>query len=498
MMDCARTSTARLAGRGPEEVRAQDSRDREADRLVEDWITSRIDGVGRRQGPAPGPSSSPVGSPVRRVPGQSPPDARQSPRQQGWKRLRPEHRGDLTVVHLLDGQLIHEGPLAELRGELRDLSAAGCSRIVLNLAKVEQVSSQFLEIVTTLDRLCSARPGGCLKLCKVGEDVRRLIELCGLERYFKVEPDLQSALDGPWPTPGELVPRELLDCLDERSAPRPPVERSTGQGVEARAPGPSGFLTIRRDGNVLGTLRIPEQGLRIGRDAPCELRLRHRSVSRVHAWIGRRDGGFWLDDLGSSNGTMVEGTLIRSSSSLLEGLASFAIGPYQLELSRSGGMPAGAGRPAGSPDPEGGRESPIWEATGDPETPEATSTQVDASAPEGVRLERINDVLVLSPVVSQLDREEAIEALRESLDGLMRRPDAAVNVVMNLAPVACLSGRAIGVIMAHHLKLRRQGGGLRLAQPAPAVRVALEVVGLQSLIEMFPSLDEAVLDAWPR
>jgi anti-anti-sigma factor len=502
MMDCARTSSAHLADRGPDEVRAQDVRDREADRLVEDWITSRIDRVSHRSSAVSGPGPMSIESSIRRVHPRATHDATRSAQSQGWKRLRLDHRGDVTVVQVLDHQLIHETPLAELRGELRDLTAAGCSRIVLNLARVEQVSSQFLEILTTLDRLCSSRPGGCLKLCKIGPEVRRIIELCGLERHFEVAADLPSALEGAWPKAGGLVPIELLDSLDGRSgrgsAPRPEVDSRSSPIEAAQGPGPQVFLTIRREGSVLGTLRIPENGLRIGRDTPCELRLRHQSVSRVHAWVGRRDGRFCLEDLGSSNGTTIGGERLRSSSRGLKHVDSFSIGPYQLELS---GVEAHDRNAQTSSDPFSRRierETPEGpDPGGDAEMPDASSSDLGASPTACVRLERIDDVLILSPVVSQLDREETIEALRESLDWLVRRPEAAVNVVINLAPVACLSGRAIGLIMAHHLKLRRHGGSLRLAQPAPAVMVALEVVGLQSLIETFPSLDDAVLNPWP-
>jgi FHA domain/Domain of unknown function (DUF1707) len=60
----------------------------------------------------------------------------------------------------------------------------------------------------------------------------------------------------------------------------------------------------------LPKLLLPEPGpypLRIGRDLACGLRIAHDSVSRVHAEL-RREGELWvLRDLGSMNGTWING-----------------------------------------------------------------------------------------------------------------------------------------------------------------------------------------------
>lgn len=53
-----------------------------------------------------------------------------------------------------------------------------------------------------------------------------------------------------------------------------------------------------------------DEAMRIGRDEDCGLRLRHPSVSRVHAEL-RGEGGSWrLRDLGSKNGTHVDGSRV--------------------------------------------------------------------------------------------------------------------------------------------------------------------------------------------
>jgi hypothetical protein len=57
-------------------------------------------------------------------------------------------------------------------------------------------------------------------------------------------------------------------------------------------------------------LMLPEPGpfpLRIGRDPGCGLRLSDDSVSRAHAELRRADGSWLLRDLGSMNGTWING-----------------------------------------------------------------------------------------------------------------------------------------------------------------------------------------------
>ncbi|MEV7244885.1 MULTISPECIES: DUF1707 and FHA domain-containing protein [unclassified Streptomyces] len=65
----------------------------------------------------------------------------------------------------------------------------------------------------------------------------------------------------------------------------------------------------------------PEGGhpLRIGRDPANGLRLNHDTVSRVHAEL-RRQGGMWiLRDLGSTNGTTVNGRRVTGAVVVREG-----------------------------------------------------------------------------------------------------------------------------------------------------------------------------------
>src|SRR2546421_6402937 len=54
----------------------------------------------------------------------------------------------------------------------------------------------------------------------------------------------------------------------------------------------------------------------VGRKEDCDLRLDHKSVSKMHCVIVKTDGLLLLRDLGSTNGTRVNGTRIRRAALL--------------------------------------------------------------------------------------------------------------------------------------------------------------------------------------
>ncbi|WP_409468904.1 FHA domain-containing protein [Streptomyces sp. HC307] len=59
--------------------------------------------------------------------------------------------------------------------------------------------------------------------------------------------------------------------------------------------------------------------LRIGRDPGSGLRLNHETVSRVHAELSRQGGMWVLRDLGSTNGTTVNGRRVIGAAVVREG-----------------------------------------------------------------------------------------------------------------------------------------------------------------------------------
>ncbi|MEU1304927.1 DUF1707 and FHA domain-containing protein [Streptomyces shenzhenensis] len=110
------------------------------------------------------------------------------------------------------------------------------------------------------------------------------------------------------------------------------------RGVLGAVEAVSGFtVRLRRAWHAerLPKLLLPHpaagQALRIGRDPANGLRLNHETVSRVHAELSRQGGMWVLRDLGSTNGTSVNGrrvigaAVVRAGDQVAFGRATFRL-----------------------------------------------------------------------------------------------------------------------------------------------------------------------------
>jgi len=75
----------------------------------------------------------------------------------------------------------------------------------------------------------------------------------------------------------------------------------------------NGCLVVIR-GARLGT-RVPLDNAQIivGRDSSCDFQISERNVSRAHCRITRHSEAYWLEDLGSTNRTMLNGVAVEQS-----------------------------------------------------------------------------------------------------------------------------------------------------------------------------------------
>lgn len=79
-------------------------------------------------------------------------------------------------------------------------------------------------------------------------------------------------------------------------------------------------VLVMREGELSGqrwTIANPE--FLIGRGNDCDIILPERQVSRYHVKIKRQDGGFWLEDLDSKNGTHLNGEQVKGSVPISDG-----------------------------------------------------------------------------------------------------------------------------------------------------------------------------------
>lgn len=138
----------------------------------------------------------------------------------------------------------------------------------------------------------------------------RLAEALGTDREALVQQALHALLrfHGALPAePGEgttqpqreAVARRVLDTArDLERAISPATGPATAPGV---APGEAPVLWLHGERGPLA--RVEGERFLIGRGRHCDLVIESAKVSREHAVIRREEDGWWIEDLGSSNGT---------------------------------------------------------------------------------------------------------------------------------------------------------------------------------------------------
>jgi len=80
------------------------------------------------------------------------------------------------------------------------------------------------------------------------------------------------------------------------------------------------------------TIDIVKDLIVVGRKEECDLRLEHKSVSKMHCVIVKTDGLLLLRDLGSTNGTRVNGTRVRRAALLPNDQLSIASYKFRVHL----------------------------------------------------------------------------------------------------------------------------------------------------------------------
>ena len=94
------------------------------------------------------------------------------------------------------------------------------------------------------------------------------------------------------------------------------------------------IVSIRRQGAEPRTVTVAGAEAVLGKQPDCQVVLADSKVSRRHARLFERDGRVFVEDLGSTNGTLVAGRAIEGEMPLADG-AAFEIGPFELSVSPS-------------------------------------------------------------------------------------------------------------------------------------------------------------------
>src|ERR1039458_8432851 len=101
-----------------------------------------------------------------------------------------------------------------------------------------------------------------------------------------------------------------------------------------------GVLTVRDEG--VARRYVFEQQAVVGRDRDCDIRLASGSVSRRHALVEKTPNGWVVRDLGSANGTRVNGARVTEAP-LVAG-AAVMFGEVEALFAVESREPTGAGR----------------------------------------------------------------------------------------------------------------------------------------------------------
>lgn len=453
----------------------------------------------------------------------SAPSGRRDLQTRHWARIAAHRGRSVVVIRLLDQLLIRESVIEELADEINDLIRAGDRRIVLSFAQVERMSSQIVAVVTRIHHCCATAPGGMLKVCGLRPDVADVFRLIGLGGSLVVCPDEEAALTSPWPQrPGPRpLPVSILAALtgphrrpEPEYEPGPPDHGGEGMPEHEDETGTNGtpsFVWLIAETDLADLPKgcvIPVSSNRfvIGSGSACDLRLPMPGPSRPHAAIERRGRFLRLVGLDSGEVTAVNGRVLDATTTPLRSGDRIRLGSVVLKLVVINGLGdfsqiddlviSWLKIDDGSPDANG-------EAATDEYASDEYATVEDVPVEEdegsctetGLRFKVVQDVLVVTPKIAEVDDEATVDQLRQGLAELSALPLPG-HVVLNFSHVGYINSRWLGALMAYLLRLERAGGSLRICELHSRVLTVLEQFRMTALIEVFATVEDAVLTAW--
>ena len=128
------------------------------------------------------------------------------------------------------------------------------------------------------------------------------------------------------------VARSALRELRRSGAPAPQetgLHQIDGGG---REPATDAWLVVLRGGGLDAGERFDLfGGLSIGRSSDADVRIEDRFASQIHARVQSRKGDYYVEDLGSTNGTYLNGSPVRAEAKLRD-LDQIRIGDTELRF----------------------------------------------------------------------------------------------------------------------------------------------------------------------
>lgn len=125
--------------------------------------------------------------------------------------------------------------------------------------------------------------------------------------------------------------RSVTADLRARSPASGSPRSDTPRAAKARPP--RSVVVLNEKGGKAESHQLDGDQLQIGRADACQVKLSDTYSSQFHARIYRRDGGWYVEDLGSTNGTYLNQRRITSPAELRAG-DRLRIGKTNMELRR--------------------------------------------------------------------------------------------------------------------------------------------------------------------
>lgn len=117
------------------------------------------------------------------------------------------------------------------------------------------------------------------------------------------------------------IARSALKDLRRTVSPAPDATGFHAAPVFAEAPrSADGWLVAERGGGLEREQRFDLiGGLSVGRSKEADVRIDDRYASSVHARVFSREGRFYVEDMNSTNGTLLNGATLRGEAELIDG-----------------------------------------------------------------------------------------------------------------------------------------------------------------------------------
>jgi pSer/pThr/pTyr-binding forkhead associated (FHA) protein len=118
-----------------------------------------------------------------------------------------------------------------------------------------------------------------------------------------------------------VIARSAFKDLRRTTAPAPDATGFHAAPAYAEAPrGADGWLVVERGGGLEGGQRFDLiGGLSIGRSKEADVRIDDRYASSIHARVFSREGRFYVEDMNSTNGTLLNGATLQGEAELIDG-----------------------------------------------------------------------------------------------------------------------------------------------------------------------------------